>query len=116
MQQEEDVLFSWELLADLHRVGHLEDVVSRELAEQKVIQDLNSSKLVRRRRVMDVHGPDLNVVATLAWSDGGRCYGCVGAVGGAEGGQEKAGGVHDPEQEHAVGSVGLNHLKIKQFK
>ena len=35
------MLFSWELLADLHRVGHLKDVVSRELAEQ----DLNSSKL-----------------------------------------------------------------------
>ena len=37
---------------DLHRVGHLEDVVSSELAEQKVIQDLNSRKLVRR--FMDV--------------------------------------------------------------
>ena len=33
-------------------MGHLEDVVSSELAEQKVIQDLNSRKLVRR--FMDV--------------------------------------------------------------
>ena len=59
-------------------------VVSRALAEQKVIEDLDSSKLVGRVMYMQV--PDLNVVAMLAWSEVMRPLDVVvGQRGWAEG-------------------------------
>ena len=64
----------------------LSSVVSRALAEQKVIEDLDISELVRK--VMDMLEPDLNVVAMLAWSEVMEA-----SVMDVVGGQEEARGV-----------------------
>ena len=77
------------------KVGQLfSSVVSRALAEQKVIEDLDSSKLVGRVMYMQV--PDLNVVAMLAWSEVMRP---LDVVVGQRGWAEEAGGVHGTERE-----------------